>query len=509
MMASGPFSRMPYWFVVAALFASSLIWLPPYPPMLDLPQHAGQVELLKQFWNGQSPWLPMLQLNLFTPYLLGDILALTLSVAMPVVWALKLVLTLAFFLFLLACRLLQDEFGSDQRLKWVFIPAFFSLSYDLGFYPFMLALPIGLFLVLLALRYSRQPSLANGIKLLGIGILLFFTHGLVFLMACAIGGTLLLVTPALRFREKTAAAWPYLMFGILMIAYRLHVHHSAMPQPGYHPLFTWEWSYDRLSFLRVFWVSDSRMALLSSVIPVLLVLPRYIGSRLHRNDPTPFIPLAVLLLAYGILPSQVQEVSLIYVRFSAYFLPFFAFIFRKPDNDFQPNKAPYPGWFFLLIPGLSLFIVGIKMFQTASFYRESLAFRPLLEKTAPNQRALSLIFDAGSRYIATPMVYLHYPLWYQVEKGGFVDVNFASNPPCVVHFKKDQAPSAVLGYEFIPGTFDWIKWQGWRYRYFFVRRFSPISSHFFDNPQCRVSLVQSSGPWSLYESSCNSPGKTE
>ncbi len=450
----------------------------------------------------------MLQLNLFTPYLLGDALALAASFFLPISAALKLLLTLAYFLFLLACHSLRVEFRSDPRLEWLFIPAFFSISYDLGFYPFILALPIGLLFILVALRHSRQPSWSSGINLFGTGVLLFFSHGLVFLMAGAIGGAFLLLAPSIRFPEKLKASWPYLIFLVLVVAYRVHAYHSIATQPTYHRLFTWKWGYDRLSFLMVFWMLDSWKGLVSPLIPLLL-LPRYLGSRLHATDLAPFVPLAILLLAYGTLPSQVQEVSLIYVRFSPYFLPFFAFIFKSPSGNTRSESIPYIKRIFLLIPALSLFIVGIKMFQTFNFSEESKSFNSLLEKAMPNQRALSLIFDSGSRYIGTPMVYLHYPLWYQAEKGGFVDVNFASNPPCVVHFKKNRAPPAVLGFEFKPASFDWVKWEGWRYRYFFVRSLSPISDHFFDNSQCRVSLVQSSGPWSLYESGCNEGGKRQ
>ncbi len=36
--------------------ASAIIWLAPFPPMADFPQHAGQVALLRDLLLGRSPW---------------------------------------------------------------------------------------------------------------------------------------------------------------------------------------------------------------------------------------------------------------------------------------------------------------------------------------------------------------------------------------------------------------------------------------------------------------------
>ncbi|MCW0054006.1 hypothetical protein OIV36_31550, partial [Burkholderia pseudomallei] len=58
-------------FVATVAAAGLLFWLVPHPPMVDLPQHAGQVAILHDLLLGQSPWAPLLRINLFTPYLLG------------------------------------------------------------------------------------------------------------------------------------------------------------------------------------------------------------------------------------------------------------------------------------------------------------------------------------------------------------------------------------------------------------------------------------------------------
>jgi hypothetical protein len=71
------------------------IWLPPRPPMIDLPQFAGQITLLDGFIKGATPWAPKLRVDALTPYLVGYALTAPLSLFLPVVIALKILLTAA------------------------------------------------------------------------------------------------------------------------------------------------------------------------------------------------------------------------------------------------------------------------------------------------------------------------------------------------------------------------------------------------------------------------------
>ena len=97
-------------------------------------------------------------------------------------------------------------------------------------------------------------------------------------------------------------------------------------------------------------------------------------------------------------------------------------------------------------------------------------------------------------------VYMHYPLWYQAEKHGLVDSNFALLLPQVVRFKSKFMTAARMDFDWYPDKFNWVKHQGYLYRYFFVRNSKPLPVSFFDNQQCKVNLVKSAGSWQLYES---------
>ncbi|MFP3374257.1 hypothetical protein, partial [Pseudomonas sp. SIMBA_068] len=81
---------------------------------------------------GQSPWAPLLRINLFTPYLLGYGAAAALSFVMPVTAAFKVMLTLSFYGFVAAYVALRRRLGTDPRLDWLCVPGFFGFAYEFG-----------------------------------------------------------------------------------------------------------------------------------------------------------------------------------------------------------------------------------------------------------------------------------------------------------------------------------------------------------------------------------------
>src|SRR3981189_1454299 len=82
-----------------------------------------------------------------------------------------------------------------------------------GFYTFLVALPFGLFFILLAHRYAERPTAVFGIGLLLADVALFFTHRLVFLFANAVGGVFLPLRQR-RLARLLPAALPYVAAGL-------------------------------------------------------------------------------------------------------------------------------------------------------------------------------------------------------------------------------------------------------------------------------------------------------
>ena len=84
-----------YLFLLACLLCGMPVWLPQFPPMVDLPQHAAQVVLLLNLDKPGFPFSELFHLNLFTPYLLGYGLIAAFTPVLGIVAACKLIIWLA------------------------------------------------------------------------------------------------------------------------------------------------------------------------------------------------------------------------------------------------------------------------------------------------------------------------------------------------------------------------------------------------------------------------------
>ena len=175
-----------FWCLVAV--GAGLIWLAPRPPMIDLPQHAGQLTLWLDLLKGTSPWESLLRINMLTPYLIGYGTALPFAALFGSLFAVKAVLTISYLVWIIACRALRKEIGSDPRLEFLFLFSFFGFAWQWGFMTFLVGAPLSILFLLLAIRYAKQPSAFGGAGIVGFGIILLFSHALLFIFAAGIGG---------------------------------------------------------------------------------------------------------------------------------------------------------------------------------------------------------------------------------------------------------------------------------------------------------------------------------
>ncbi|WP_042337870.1 hypothetical protein [Paraburkholderia ferrariae] len=488
--------------------AGILFWIAPRPGMGDLPQHAAQIAMLHDLVTGTSSWSDLVRVNYFTPYLLAYGLALALSFVMPVVASLKLVMMLAFYAYVGAGIKLRQAFNADSRLDWLYVPGFFGFAYQFGFYSFIVAVPVALLFLILARRFAQAGGFSTGVSLLLAGVGLFFSHGLVFLLACATGAAFIPFfrrTPA-RF---AAALAPYALLGVLALAWYVHLHHSALLVPGGVAPYSgteWGWSLYRCgAFLLYTVATQSKDWYLLPGVLVLLAAPWLMGAKLNRRDPTAFLPFAALLLIWFVVPSDALGTSFLYQRFAIFLLPAYALMFRAPTATEQRATARRLSWFdrpmlaraaVMLFCWCYLTTLGVRAHR---FAQDSASFETVLAAAEPGQRALSLVYAPDSAIIHNPFTYHSYPVWYQVDKNGFVDFNFAAFLPQIVRFKPDRIPAMRPSMGDTPEAFDWHAVHGRLYRYFFVRHTQPLPANLFKNDECEVALVKEAGEWSLFE----------
>jgi hypothetical protein len=450
--------RLAFWITI--VLAGCTVWLAPHLPLADLAQHAAQVALCHDLLLRTSRWQGLAEVNYFTPYWLGFGLALLLSFLVPVSAALKIVLMLSYWGFVAGAVLLRKRLGADPRVDWLSVMPFFGLGWLYGFFPFLVALPIGMAFVVLARSCAHEPAWGRALLLVALGVLLFFSHGLVFVFAVAVGAAFLVIR-----WPSPVAVLPYLLLGLLSLAYFL-LRPAATTLLATHA----EWLVlGGLSYVAFFPMGSPAIdPLLAPLVPLLLVASVLLGGRFNRNKAA-IVPIAVLLLWIVLVPETVMETYFVGSRFAVFFLPFAAVLFAP---------APAPGWRLLPIVLLTWGALGVQVERLLAFAAESRAFEEVLAAAEPGHRAQQQVLDMTSRAARTPMAYQNFALWYQVEKAGFVDFNFAAYPTQVVRFRDPKAQTEL------PAS---------AYRYVFVRSATPTTIG------CPWRLRKASGPWALLE----------
>ena len=486
-----------YFCVLAAALS---IWVVRYPPMGDLPQHAAQVSLALDLLRGQSRWTDIVTFNFFTPYLIGYGLIALAAQLTSIATAVKLVLSLSVLGFFWAASALRRRFGAPALLDWLVLPGFFGFAFKWGFLTFLLAAPIGIFFILKALDFAEETNPKRLLQLLACGLLLFFSHGLVFVACVGIGFCYAL----LDIRDRRHAFWrllPYALLGLLALVYYHFAKDVAYAQSTEAKPFVWNWSPRRfVQFFRFQWdvalsARDRPGYLLSAFAFALFYLaPFLLGMRL-RPTLRRAIPFAVIVLIGLGVPHMAMTTAFLYERFALFLLPFYVLMFGPAD---EPSTVP-AGWsLFTLaaLPAISLAMTASRAWQFHKFDEESQDFSVIMDALPPQKRVLSLMLDKRSTAAANPYAYLHFACWYQAEKHGFVDSNFAQMLPQIVRFKPGEA-WIQLPFEWKPYRFDWVRHRGDHYDYFVLRSEKRLFPRFAGMP-CDIELVTTSGPWALY-----------
>jgi hypothetical protein len=497
---------LPLWrvlFIFSVLWGSLIFWLAPHPPMVDLPQHAAQVTLLRDMLLGQSPWSDLFRINPFTPYILGYGLALPLSFVMPIAAALKLLLSIAYIAFVFMCVKLRQHFGADSRLDWLFILSFFGLAYKFGFLTFLVAAPIGLWFMLLADRYAQAPTALKAAGLTAVGLLLLTSHGLVFLFAVSIGGLFLLA--AMRNIKSTLTlTTPYLILLLVFVVYllaNLRVN-TGMPLQTNSALISLEGP-SRLAKMLVYTVASNTRHFsdypLLLAVSGMLVLPWLLGLRVTWQRKATWIPFAILVVICLFVPAVTLATSYIYQRFALFVLPAYAWMFTRRVAPFGKLGAVGEKFALPVLVIVCWSMLGLHTVRVWRFGNEARDFDYVLHSIEPRQRALALVFDQNSKADNSHFVYRQYPSWYQAERGGLVDFNFAWYPPQIVRYRPDRLPGVKIGFDVHPEIFDWNRNRGRDYRYFFVRHGRTMPDALFQKADCEVVPVVSQGTWTIFE----------
>jgi len=499
------------WILLAASLAAVLpVWIAPYPPMTDLPQHAAQIALLHQLRNPPFAYAGMFRINWFTPYLFGYLLIYVLTPLFGIAASCKL--AISFFLagFPLATGLLISSVELDPFWAILSIPCAYGFAYQWGLLNFLIAAPFGICFLWFVMRGSQRFSLFAAIGFAISAIVLFFCHALI----CALFGLCAVLYILGTQQSLKAATLRLLPLSAVVPIALLWLHKARANSSAQDPIFgDWNWLtteeqyYQSLSqelhFHLPYWgrlpgFTSNLLGLFPSwfhlaIAVTLFALPLCAGYRIHDRWVRR-LPIVLCLAILLFCPSKVLGTDYIYQRFTMFAVPLYLLALRPPSG-FTTRSVAIKSAAILMVAGL----VTAAVARAVTFRREAQGFQDALALMVPGQRALSLVFDHGDGVSIAP-TFLHFPCWYTAEGHGLVDPSAAVFLPELVLYRPGAAPQAVLvDFEWDPSEFNWQEYSAGQYRYFIVRSQEDLTATLFSSVPCPVDLLLHQEKWWLYQ----------
>ena len=475
-------------FVVTAVIAAFLHWIPHFPPQIDVSQHAAQMQMLRDWQRPDFAYRDILELNFFTPYLPAYLLGAALSFLVPTVIASKIVWTLGALGTVYATVRLRRLLGGPAYWDWLVLPGLFGETFFWGFLTFHFTVPLGLFALEYWIRYLRAPTVRRG-TVFGIGLmLLFFSHSLVTAWVMLVCGCTVLAEWMLslrNWRRLVTLGLPLLAPLPLMMAWIVFISSTARtqaPAAWFTLAFRFGAFFAQLIGLPIGYVGVSVLGLAMFGAPFLA------GARIRR-DPVHEIPLLVTLAIVLFGPGNLFGNTLTSSRFFSLVGPAAVIALS--------GAAPLNGRRALVrhaVPVLTILtVVGIAATMVA-FSREQADFQRIAAHIPPKRRVLAVVTDGSSTALRSRFSYVHFPAWYQAEHGGMVEFNFADNFPMIVRFRASYTGRVSQTFATDQDR-DWAGIDAARFDYILVRGISPDVAPIDDVPG---TLAAHEGTWWLY-----------
>ena len=482
-------------FAIVAVLAVVPLWIPEFLPLVDIPQHAAQVASLQELLSGSSFHDRDLEINWFTPYLGGYLLLFLVSTVLPIVLATKLVLSLAIIALPVVSGKLLRAVGGDERLKWLAIPAGYSFAVYWGFFVYLVAVPVALWLVYLTVAYERNPTVKRSVGIAAFSIVLFFCHVIALGFGALISLTYLFAknfrNPVRFMKCALPYATPLPLIAIWMTGI-IDTEASVREAP-----LVWGTLREKLVVLFTQFSGLDGKAFVTSLAVVTLIglLPVLAGYRIS-SKPERWMPMLVGLLVYLLFPSYLQNTAFLFHRLAVFLVPLWLIMWDPPQRI-------RPIFFFACLGTLGLWF-SVNAHRFVVFAQESTAFSRVLRQAEPGKRMAGMMVCNASTHFANP-VYLHFAAWYQAESRGISDISFAITHPSLIRYRDMKAPRIGERIAWRPLAFAWNRDGGASYDYFIACARADVSSHIFKDHVGAVELVAHERPWWLYRKRAETP----
>ena len=477
----------PRLFAAIAVLSLAPLWVGPYLPLVDLPQHAAQIGALREIWSGNEAMATLFRVNWFTPYLLGYLLLYALSFVLPITVATKLLVSLAVVSVpLLTARLLREA-GADERWKWLAIPCAFGFAFYWGFLSFIVAAPLGLLFLIRTIAFVREPSGRRAAEIALFGILLFFCHVIVLGFASLVALGWVVGVHRRNLKTLVLHMLPYTAPLPLIVMWLAITYESEPRVQGNQVIFPPFW-YRLEQLVAQAAGRESADSLLVLVVSAAVVLLPWLSGAKFSRRPERWLPFVLGLSVFLVAPHEVFSTAYFFQRLGLFLVPLWLMVWDAPQRT-RPLAR-------LAIPVALLWVV-MSIGRFASFARETESFTTVLNAMEPDRRIAAFVYDNSSPLFALP-VYLHFTAWYQAMSRGIVDFNFAEFYSSMVRYRADAGTRLNENLAWYPTLFRWDSDGGASYDYFLVKASVDVSEAVFKERLSSVELVAHDGWWWLY-----------
>lgn len=476
------------------------VWLARFPPGVDLPQHAAQLAVALG-WGEQPLYREVFRFNPLAPHFIGFALTRLLAAVASIPVALKLVLSASLVALPLATRWLLRDQPYNPWWLLLTLPTGLGYAFYWGFVHYLIATPLAVAFVGLALRHTRQPAARGALAVAAASVLLAFTHLIAFAAAWGIAAALAGVALLGRWSPRRALAVLLPLAAAPPVAAVWYLlNRSAAADAGVGNLY-------RLGFHRV-WELPARLvgmpptATAAAIGLAFLLLPLATGGRFSR-DPLRLVPLTCALGLYFLVPQDFFGTAFLYPRFAVLVLPFLLLALDAKPTGRPALAAALP----LVVAGLWLATVDLGFLR----YRDQMRdLGALLDRTEPGRRLLYLPLTSADPALPGP-VYLHSGLWYQAVRRGIADFSFAEYFANPFHYAPGREPPLPHNFEWRPGVFRWHEHGGELFDCFLVHFRGDVGDRLLAGAPAPPRLELHSGDWWLYslsseEAVCSRPG---
>lgn len=183
--------ELDFWLAFSLLFSVLClsIFYYPYPPGIDLPQHAQMLHMFTDYITGAEPlYRKHFELQLFTPYILVYLVGLPLCQLFGAIIAVKILVVTGMLLLVLGIRRWLIAVKGDPWLSLTGFVTGFGYCFLWGFLPLYFSLGIGFFLLASVNEYfkSEDRTFRKQIEITTWGVLLSACHGMTFIFFLAL-----------------------------------------------------------------------------------------------------------------------------------------------------------------------------------------------------------------------------------------------------------------------------------------------------------------------------------